>query len=460
MIIKKGALFAGILLFLITLASGSYLDVEKIDKGSVVISEFGNPAVFEFIIRNSNGQDNFALYNLMGIPMSPIGNFDIHSGKSNLTVKVFPNKNVLKYDGFYNFEYQLRGVNTGIFKDTLALKIVDLKDALEIRVNGLLPGEKTAIISVSNLENTNLEDLRIKFKSEFFDSYGNASLGPFESKNLTANVNLEKARMLKAGLYVIDAVVESSNAKVEVDGSLNYLEKEGISVKEDSSGILIRNRKIIKTNEGNVNANAKIQIDKDIVSRLFTVYSIEPSEIKRHGLYVSYYWQETLSPGKSLEVATTTNYTFPFILIVLVVVVAFVVKIYYRTNVVLTKRVSFVKTQGEQSAFKVTLRVRAKKSASNLQIIDRIPSGLHIYDKFGVKPDKVDPSSRRLIWHIQRLNAGEERVFSYIIYSKLKVIGKLELPSATAIFESANKSHEVFSNKTFFMNEALSKIED
>jgi hypothetical protein len=459
--INKKSLFAVVFLslFLFAMVSSSNLEVTKVDKGSVIISQLENPAVFEFLIKNYGSQDNFQIYSLVGIPMTPRGSFDLPSGTSNITVKIYPDKSVRKNDGFYIFEYQIKGVNSGIFKDTLSLKIVDLKDVLSLTSKNLLPGESSIVIKVKNLENTNLEDLKIRFISEFFDYTDSLSLEPFESKDITIPVNLEKAKKLNAGLYIINAELNYQNIKVPVSGTMNYLEKEGLSVRENSSGLIIKSYAIEKVNEGNVNANAKVLISKDIVSRLFSVYSVEPSEINRNGLYVDYIWNKELGPGERFSVAMTTNYTFPFVLVILIIFVAVLAKIYFKTNVTISKRVSFVKTHGEQSALKVTVRVRAKKTVENIQIIDRVPGGMHIYEKFGIKPDKVDPSTRRLIWNISKLNAGEERVYSYIIYSKLKIIGKLELPSATAIFESGDKSHEVFSNKTYFMNESLQRLE-
>jgi hypothetical protein len=76
-----------------------------------------------------------------------------------------------------------------------------------------------------------------------------------------------------------------------------------------------------------------------------------------------------------------------------------------------------------------------------------------LYEKFGIRPDKIDAATKRLFWNIERLNSGEERVYSYIIYSKLNVVGRFELPSATAIYQREGKTEQVLSNRTFFVAE-------
>ena len=45
------------------------------------------------------------------------------------------------------------------------------------------------------------------------------------------------------------------------------------------------------------------------------------------------------------------------------------------------------------------------------------------------------------------------RVFTYIIYSKIGVVGKFELPEAKVIYEKGGKVKETTSNKSFYVNE-------
>ena len=65
-------------------------------------------------------------------------------------------------------------------------------------------------------------------------------------------------------------------------------------------------------------------------------------------------------------------------------------------------------------------------------------------------PESIDHVTRTLKWSIPRLHAGEERVYTYIIYSNLKVIGRLELPITSSTFKQGEEHHHVSSNRTFF----------
>jgi len=44
---------------------------------------------------------------------------------------------------------------------------------------------------------------------------------------------------------------------------------------------------------------------------------------------------------------------------------------------------------------------------------------------------------------------------TYIIYSKVGVLGRFALPTATAIYEKEGNIHETESNKAFFMAEQV-----
>ena len=101
---------------------------------------------------------------------------------------------------------------------------------------------------------------------------------------------------------------------------------------------------------------------------------------------------------------------------------------------------------------KVILHVKARKEVDNIEVFDRIPMATKLYEKAGM-PHKFDENTKKLSWKIDRLNAGEERIFSYIIYSTLKIVGRLELQPATAHFVTGGKSTYVNSNRTFFMSE-------
>ena len=414
----------------------------------------GNPAVYDFVITNKGAGDTFEIYSLVGFSMSPKGTFELPMGKKTIEVTAYPDKGFLKNRGSFDFEYQIRGQNSGIFKDTLDIKIISLENALEIKPQGIKPGDASAAVTIRNLYNTQLDNVDLIFNSALFTSeVKGISLKPFEQKNVSVSVNAEKMEKLNAGPYVVDVEIKLGKAQGKVRSVVQYLEKEGTSVTRDDSGLIIRKTTITKKNEGNVNAETSVDLKKNIISRLFTVYSVDPDKVDRQSLTVTYQWERELSPGESFVVVATTNYTLPFIIIILVVVIVFLLRFYSFAPLVVDKRVSHVKTRGGEFALKVVLHVKAKKNCGNVTLTDTLPHSTRLYEGYGKKPDRIDESTRRLSWNVGRMGSGEEKVFSYVIYSKVRVVGKFELPSARAVFDCDGKREDVMSNRTYFLSD-------
>lgn len=439
------------LALVLMLGTVSAYSISKEMKSEVILAEVGNPIVFDLNINGGVSGDFAEVYSLLGLRFDPQAAFNL-PGSITKEVKAYASDKYLDRPGNYLVEYYVRG-SQGQVQDTLMFRVVSLEDALAIIPSNLGYDDSEIKISVENTQNAYLNDVMLTFDSEFGVAQQKVSLEPFGKTNVTIPVDKSKSKSLAAGRYIITASVAMEKAKVRVEGVVNYLEKEGTSIVTEKSGWIVRETKVTKKNEGNVPVQDKIEISKDMLSRLFTTYSSEPAKVERKGIMINYIWTNPLQPGESWIVSSTSNYTLPFFLILLIVVVAVLVNIYSKTNVTVNKQVSYVKTRGGEFALKVRIGVKARRNVDRLELIDRLPGMTKLYEKFGVKPDKIDPMTRRMFWNIQRLQAGEERVFSYIVYSTVNVVGRFELPSATVVYEKDGKTHEAVSNRAFFMSE-------
>ncbi len=437
----------------LSVASAANLEVEKIDKGSVIIAELKNPAIFDFIVKNNVGKDNVEIYSLVGVSMSPKGTFELLPGENKFEVQMYPNADARKMRGIYTFEYQIKGDVIGIFKDSATIKIVELKDALSIEPQNLEYMSDKFNIVVNNLENTNLNNLKLRFKSLFFDTIKEVSLKPYDKTTVEVGITNPKMNEISAGKYVMTTEIELESAKTKIDGVINYLEKSGTSITTETSGFLIRTTEVKKKNEGNTQITDRIELKKNILTRLFTTFSATPLSTERSGVFVDYIWEKDLRPAESWTVSYTTNYTFPFLFVLFIIFAAAMVYVYNRTTVVLQKRVTFVRTKGGEFALKIRLHIKARKPVESVEISDRVPGATKLYNKGETMPHRIDAATRRVIWDIDRLNAGEERVFSYIIYSNIRIVGRFELPAAVVRFTKDGKMQHVYSNRTFFVSD-------
>jgi len=456
---RKAFIFLAVFLLLPIVASAPDLEVEKIDKGSVVISELDNPAVFDFKITNKNQTDDFEIFSLVGVAMTPQKFFELPKGETTtIEVTANPNEELRKIKGFLNFEYRIYGRKSGVFKDNLLIKIVPLSEAVEILPAIFNPNDSEIVITIRNKENTHIENLSITLKSVFFEKEDTISLSPYEERNISIKVDKEKIRKITAGQYVLTGEIQVQDSRERIESTINYLEEESVSVNETKQGIIVRKVIVTKTNLGNVPTTATIEIKKDVLSRLFTINSPIHSDVERRGLITTYIWQKEIAPGESVTVTSSTNYTFPFVIFILLVVTALSVKYYTSSPLTINKKVSHVKTKGGEFALKVNLYIKSKKHLTNIQIKDRLPAMTKLYEKFGTKPSQIHSGTRTLSWHISSLNSGETRVISYIIYSKIRTFGRFELPPASASFVYNDKEYHTLSDRVFFVSDTSENL--
>jgi len=449
----KFSVFALIFL-LASLVSAADLEVNVLERNDVIITELEKSnATFKLEITNNGDSDNFQIYSLVSVAMYPKESFRINKDeKIVLDVTAVPFDDVLMNKrGVYAFEYQIKGETTGFFKDALAIKLLDVKDAVIVSINDIPLNASSIKMTVKNKEDIEINDLKIVAESKFFKFSEKFDLTEKQEKMFDVPIILEKE--ISAGNYEAEINYELNNMKSSVVLPIRYLEATGISVHESISGFIIKKTNITKSNEGNVPAVAVIEVRKNILTRLFTVYSDKPTNSKRSGVFVDYSWEKEIGVGESYTVNVTTNYTFPFIIILLIVVVGLFAKFMVTNKLSVHKGVSLVRTKGGEFALKINLRVKSRGNVKDVVITDRIPGHAKLFNKFGITPHRIDEHARKIEWDVPHMNAGEERLFSYIIYSKINIVGSFELPAASVSFECDGKREHVLSNKTHFAAE-------
>ncbi len=427
---KKIMVLLFALLFL-NLVSAVNVNVEKIGSNEAMIKDVNQPAVFDLNITNKGGADNFQFYNLLGFSMSPKGTVFIGTGQSEIVELMIWPRDDFNYQGFYTFQYYIRGQDGSESVQQLTIKIVELEDAFEVGSGEIDPQSSTIEIYIHNKENFNFE----------------------------VQLDKESIKKLMAGYYPLNVEVQFENEKAEVEGVIRFAEKDILTTTKRDYGFLINTQIIEKKNEGNTIATSETVIKKNILSRLFTTVSPEPDIVDRQGFTVYYTWSRNLNPGDSLEIQVKTNWLLPLFVMLFIIAIVVLAKQYARTDLTLTKKVSFVQSKGGEFALKVSVFVHANRYIEKVNVIDLLPPLVKIYEKFPStnRPKRVNEKTRRIEWDFESLQTGETRVLSYIIYSKIGVMGKFALPSAMAIYERDGKVKETNSNRAFFITEPKRK---
>ena len=457
---KSGCVVAGILMVLIFFVSVSALDIEfyTMPIQSSYIVDINEPAMFDLTITNFGETDTFEIYSLVGVDISP-KTITINSKETKkITINVMPQESLKMKKLPLNFVYKIKNSKGEIKEDSLSINIIGLESAFSLTPSSINPGSEKISITIKNNLNLNFETIAINLQSAFFDFQDSYTISPREILQIDIPLSKEKIRSLDAGRYLMNTELTFRGKTAEIENQLYFEEQENIETTENKKGFFIHTTEITKENKGNVRKTVAISLEKNIISFLFTDLNENPSETYVTGLTRVYSWEKELGPGEKITISAKTNGFYPLIILILIIIGIILIRKYIYADLVLRKKVSFVKTKGGEFALKVSIVIKAKKFIEHIKITDKLPYLVELYEKFGaIKTDTIDVKNKRLEWNIEALNKGESRIFTYIIYSKIGVVGRFELPSTHAIYEKEGEIKETNSNRCFYVNEPREK---
>ncbi len=442
------------LLLCISFISGLELTQNSLD--IAVIPEFSQPAIVPVTI-NGAEPGNYVIYTLTAVRVLPSTSFYLNGGKNDLSFEVYPTEElVAQGPAAYSFSVGLRNIETNVnYDESMLVRVVRIEDAFTISSDANSPDSDKISFYIQNKEGIELRNVHAKFSSVFFDVEQTFNIKANDKTEISIEIPKSKLEKIEAGAYLLKAVFQTSRGEKNLEGRIYLGEKIGIETKNTVDGILIINNEVSKINRGNVNENVVVDIKKDIISRLFTSFSAEPDSTSRNGFWITYSWSKKLGPADRFDVKVTTNYLLPILIIIAIVLIVIGIRRFTQTKILIEKSVVPVKTSSGQFALRIKLRIKSVRRVSNVSLIDRIPGIVQIYEKAPsiIKPTKIDSNNKRIQWDIGDMSIGEERSFSYVVYSTVGVVGKFALPQALAVFEKDGQIHEVESNVVYFLTE-------
>lgn len=451
------AVFTVFAIFLaqINLVAAISLDITESEIASMAILDLNKPAKFELAINNNEDTDDFNFYSLAGIKIEPSSPIRIPKDQTTrMVLEAYPSGQ----PRFYSFEYRIKNSAGEIQKESLVINILKLEDVFDITVEEINPESDIAVIHFRNKGGHSFIGMKATFSSPFFIETKEFPLNPKEEKRFEIKIDKERSSGLIAGPYIVNTEVEVEGTKANSDSIIRFSEKSGLETKINKEGFLLQRHEIEKSNMGNVRTTATITFKRNLISALFTTFNQQPTTSDISAFTKNYVFEEELAPGETLEIVARTNWWLLILTLLGIALISYLSKKYLSTKLLVRKKISFVKTKGGEFALKVTIRVKAKEYIERINVVDRLPAMVKIYERYGpITPDKVDEKNRRIEWNIESLNRGEERIFSYIIYSKIGIVGKFEMPETEVIYEYKGKLKEATSNKAFYINEPETK---
>lgn len=327
---------------------------------------------------------------------------------------------------------------TSDYKDSLELNtfVIAEKDLVQIipkTPEVVVPGEiNTVQVYFKNRGDVEFENLEFYLESEIWND--NAVLSFKANENKTEFFNIDVPAGTKAGEYVLSArLYKDKELKGEAKTTFSVGHHPDIKEKEeDVNGFLTSEIRITNKNDGNAPVKRNLDLAMGFFKRIFT--ETTPKAEVKDG---KYFWDFTVDPATEFIITVKTDYRPG--LIGLVVLAAFIGLLVYflSRGVRIKKRVFKIKHANyADSEIKVMIHVknRDNKEVHNIKVIELIPNAIRLTHEYGtLKPEKVQQGTRgmRLIWTLETLSPGEERILSYNARIEKNILGSIYLPPAS-----------------------------
>jgi hypothetical protein len=447
------------LILLSSFVSAELLDIQSIVINNAVAKEINMNATFNLTITNNNDfNELFWIDSVLDMVMFPSGYMEIPA-MSSLVIPIYvaPSSYFKSlYSGGHEFGYFVKGLNSGTINKALQIKIVQLVDALQISIpDSVKMSDENMTITLENKENMWISGT-LNAESDILSGSKEVEMEPLSKHDIDVPIKTVRD---KAGKYLIDIKFATPDYTLDKKDDIVLEPTENIRSDESRTGSIFAYITLInKTNIGNIESDATIIVSKSAPISWFTTFSQIPEKVERSGLIIRYSWTKKLDLDESFAINVRTDYSLPLVVLIVLAAGLVFLYVYSRKQIIVTKRAVRVKTSTGEFALKILLHAKCVKGeAKEVIITDTIPIFSEFYEKSAtLKPDRK--IGRSLTWYLGNMIKGEEKTISYVIYSKVKVMGKIEMPVVRGTYKNIkDKLRHLTSNKLFILAEESSE---
>ncbi|MBC8500352.1 MAG: hypothetical protein ISS25_01665 [Nanoarchaeota archaeon] len=322
------------------------------------------------------------------------------------------------------------------------------------------PRKKVPVeVYTRNRNALDIGELIIAVDGTLFSDEIKTTLGPLEEKRTEYLFEIDPLQ--EPGLYSLDVKIKVKNVTIS-RSTQNYevIAYSTITMDSVEKTFLFKTTETITLeNLGNTEKIKKVNLVMPWTKRIFTNSEPDYKTARADG-ETSLQWEITIKPQEFTEITVTTNYRIPIFIIILIIVI---IVLYYvlRSPVVITKEalISGSREEGvEHLKIRLFVKNRSRKTVENVTVFDRVP-GIAEFVKKKVLgtlyPEKITKQEKKgtlIKWNLENLEPFEERIITYEIKSKLKIIGNISLPTASVRFIDNNKEKRMYSQRVVVTN--------
>lgn len=318
--------------------------------------------------------------------------------------------------------------------------------------SGSAPGETEFSVNVKNRLGRSLTNLKLLLDSPLLSETYEKEFGIGGKEEKVVNGKLELPAK-SPGEYELTFLVNQGEKTILSETKRVELLKGGkVDIgKRTEEGFLKSTHKITIENKKNEKVKRELKTVLGSFEKYFVNSKPKPTATKKVEGGEEFFWIYSLEPGESTTITYTISYQGLFAIIVVLIVIGFAAYLYLREEVKVSKKVLLTKTKEDKKYIKIMIQIKnnSRKTLRHLKLRDKIKPPLNLIEKFDtLKPSLIKKKKKeiKLTWDIDTLGPKEEKVIAYGTKSKLKVLGKLQLPKAIVSYKKDGKKRKFWSN--------------
>jgi len=408
--------------------------INVVDRAATV----DDPADFEVQIQNDfPNQRRFRISSISSPP--PTGNW-IGYGNSktleseetaNFSITVTPPETAIQQN--YSFDVNIRTLEGEAHEKVSSYFSVNSQNDLKIMSTGLnrnkfQPGDE--ITSNVTVFNTAASPRNYKVEASALNETSTKSGAIVSGTQRTHSFTFEVPEGTSPGEYNLETTILQDDQEGDsVSQSFEVVSMENIEFSsQEDDRIFEYAESIYATNNGN--SEAEVELNKTLPGYMAPITSFNSSADRIEDISggSTYYWSFNLEPGETAAVSYRVRYWPPLVVLsVLFAGILLLQRLY--TGVTFSK-----KAKRTEEGIKVHLEIKNRSShrIDELKVKDFVPDIASVEEQFPMAKPVIRKTNNgtRLVWEIESMEPGEERLLEYTIKPLVEVEGGVTLPGA------------------------------
>ena len=305
----------------------------------------------------------------------------------------------------------------------------------------LAPGTHDLKVVIKNAGTNTISGLSGEISSDFFPTkkfdigsvkYSDAASALSEKLAINRNVPVGKHTIV-VDIYQNGKLLNTQVKRVEVVASSDIQASETVE-----KNFLRTKHTIVFENIGNQQAAREYSAEFPTGQRPFFFSNPKATVTRTNGVSEAS-WQLNLAPGQKATVIYSVSYTWLITLVIVILILAYILLVYYGKEIVVSKSVS---KSAKSLRVKLSVKNTTNQTLQNVTVTDFVPTPLKVLKEFEMaEPEAIkrEHGHVKLVWKLDNLYPNEERVFIYSLKSSLSIFGSLALPQAIARVKVSGK---------------------